>query len=356
MARRSFNPTGSQIALAAGVAILAGAAVSDAMKRPSRSKKKRRNNPFDPGPYIWNEDRARNMIRKLVDSGETDRAFVAAEASSRVFGEHPQAGVVTFPPSPGSPPEVSRMWTSMVHLVDDVFVQEGIIDTKEGGQFQWTVHDPLDADYPWEEPSLHPNNYPTPGMFFDVGSPTRTGFGSESKHTLDQTVRRALGSALMMANMDTNLAVGASNTSKRLRRQMRQLILGSAYNDGLYGQESVDLAGGNSHDVATFFVMHEKARGLNWTASHADNLTRMSRGQAPKRTTSLQGEVLEGQRAGSHMLLWIPAVDLAALYASIPSVQPYQWLDGTSTQEPPPSVQRLGIDMSGVSLPGGAGC
>lgn len=244
----------------------------------------------------------------------------------------------------------------MVHLVDDVFVQEGIIDTKEGGQFQWTVHDPLDADYPWEEPSLHPNNYPTPGMFFDVGSPTRTGFGSESKHTLDQTVRRALGSALMMANMDTNLAVGASNTSKRLRRQMRQLILGSAYNDGLYGQESVDLAGGNSHDVATFFVMHEKARGLNWTASHADNLTRMSRGQAPKRTTSLQGEVLEGQRAGSHMLLWIPAVDLAALYASIPSVQPYQWLDGTSTQEPPPSVQRLGIDMSGVSLPGGAGC
>jgi hypothetical protein len=228
----------------------------------------------------------------------------------------------------------------VVHVVDSIFKDE-LLEEQEDSSF-WVLHNPNDAEYPWEEPSLHPDNYPSPGMFFDAGSPTRLESTSDADHDLEKTVRRALGVALVMANMDPSLATGTSNTSKRLRRELRQLISSSKFNDLAYGQTDLAKAGEGA------YVLNEQGRGLNWLPNHADNMQLLGSGQDPKRGSSASGEPLDG--SNSDMFLWVPAIDLAALSNTTPSVLPFQWSDGSSTVEPPPSIQRMDIDMNGVVL------
>lgn len=363
MTRRLFNPTTGPIMLVVGAAVMvAGVVVSEAKytpleKRPRKKKSRRRQAPkkasfvTEPcAPYTWNEAQVRRMVADLIGQGERDRALVATETAARLFGTYPSGGMaVTFPPGPGAPPGVECIWVLTVDLVHRIF-DDRDLRAYEDDTFEWVLHDAMDDDYPWEEPSLHPENMPAPGMFFDAGSPTRLDGGNlDSDHDLDKVVRRSLATALSMANMDPRLATGTSSTSKRLRRQMRQLILGSQHNDDCYGQ--IDPSKG-----AAGHERNEKGRGLNWMPVHADNLGLMSQGLAPERTTTLEGEqLLQARGARSHMLLWIPAVDLAALADQVPSVVPYQWPDGSSTKEPPPVVQSLGIEMNGVVLPEGAG-
>lgn len=349
MARRQSNPVATIQVVCLVTAFVAGAVMSNARPRRRHAKKKT--------SYTWNEARARKAIYELLQNGERDRAFVAAEAASRLFGQHPSGAVVTFPPGPRSPFGVETIWGRMVRLVDKVFEEERVLEGQEARDLAWVIHDPLDEGYPWEEPSLHVGNYPSPGMFFDAGSPTQVGQNLDADHDLDKVVRRSLQTGLSMANMDPRLATGTSKTSKRLRREMRQLIMESKFNDGLYGQTDLVKAGGDPEEPASYYVLGEKGRGLNWLPYHADNLVLIDQGKAPMRTTMLDGERMpQHHQADAHMLLWIPAIDLALLSDQVPKVEPYVWSDGTSTKEPPPVVQKLGTIGRVMKIPKGARC
>lgn len=229
---------------------------------------------------------------------------------------------------------------------------------------QWQAVMPNEAGYPWEFPAMHYQNYPTPGTWFDgnakgVFDPA-AGF--------DAFVRALLGSALAMAGADPAIATAEGQSpnaalGRRLRRMVRDsLIVVGGVNDLLYGQTNLNWAGGNdpskpggdpSKGLSATYVLNEEGRGLNWLPRHADNVARISKGSPLRRATTLEGEPLPPPDRGTRqMVIWAPAYDLDALGSEQPTIQYLTWSDGSSTLGPPPFIQGLGIDLSGVELPG----
>jgi hypothetical protein len=202
------------------------------------------------------------------------------------------------------------------------------------------------SGYPWNIAGLHPLNFPTPSLFWDANEETRW---LANPH-FDEVVRAALGSALIMAGADPELATSRTSAARRLRQQMRHLITEAPHNDILYGCTNANYCGGidpsrpgaqGKHE--DLHVMGPRGRGINWLARHAPNRDRISQGLAVTRATSQDGEP-RGELANARVLLWIPALSLDALASADPRVttQGMQWSDGSSTLEVPPSVAALG--------------
>lgn len=347
--KRKRNPAGTKFVIGVGLFVLTGLLVWDSLKAPLPKKRK----PLascDPRPYDWDEDRVREEIQKFIDSGERDASLVSVGVATTLFGRYPEGGLVEFPPAPGVPASVGCVWSLVTWLVEGMLKQPNPkVDVEEN--VRWDLRTVGDWDtYPWETPSRHPQNEPMPGVFVDAGG-----------YSGDEIVKRVLSNAVIMAantGIDTTkvqgLAHANSSRGRQLRKRFRDHITGGAFNDGLYGQTDVDKAGGNREKNINY-MMNAKGRGLNWREYHADNLNRMSNGLAPKRLTNLEGDVLDPHRGDSAMLVWIPAIDLRALCDDVPKIELMKWSDGTSTKEPPPAIQQLGIDLSGIELPGGVG-
>lgn len=216
-----------------------------------------------------------------------------------------------------------------------------------GRGVRWAFVDPSTPGYPWERAALHPQNFPTPGLFFDANTESSwfdltTGF--------DGIVRGALGSALAMSELDADLATSKQSHARRLRQQMRAQIL-CAWNLRAYGCTNENYCGGShpekpgiggsSHVVD--HMMNESGVGLNLEPVHANNRQLLAEGKPATRTITLEGESLT-ELSGSHRpLLWIPAVNLDKLRESgVITVEGMRWSDGSSMVHPPPVVQRLG--------------
>lgn len=347
--KRKRNPAGVRIAVGLGLAVLTGVLIYDAFKLPP-SKKRKELSSCNPSPYDWDEKRVKDEIQKLVDAGERDASLISTEVATTFFGRYPEGGTVEFPPAPGSPAAVGCVWSLVTWLVEGTLKKLNPKPVPEEKGVRWGLRSVGDYDtYPWEMPARHPQNEPMPGVFIDAEG-----------HGGDELVKQVLGNAVIMAanaGLDTSsiqgLAHANSSKGRQLRKQTRDLVFGGVFNDGLYGQTDIDKAGGNSEKNISY-MMNAKGRGLNWSPYHADNLDRITRGLAPKRMTNLEGDVLDPHRGNVSMLVWIPAIDLQTLCTQL-LVQPMQWSNETSTQEPPPVVQALGMDLSGVELPGGAG-
>lgn len=316
--------------------------------------------PCDPAPYVVDINELEQYVNEQIDAGETDKATVIQNAADTYFGRYPNGQAIVFPPAPNAPAGVGCVWQIVIIVVDDIFKRRNVPETPTGptGSLEWVVHKASDPGYPWEEPTLHTENYPTPGMFLDVNNSDAWKPGKG----LDSMVRAALGSALAMAGGDVTLAQegNKSNRSKQLKAGLRNaIIIPDGWNDHLYGQTNANYAGGNDPDAPggdknkakVTYMMNSQGRGLNWLPRHADNIARIPAHMAPKRTTSLAGNKLGGANSGNqHMLIWIPGLDLQALRAAVPAIAFLKWSDGTSTLHPPPQIQALGYDMSGVVL------
>lgn len=231
----------------------------------------------------------------------------------------------------------------------------------------WQIVTPDDAGYPWEFPALHADNYPTPGTWFNAGDKTGAFLPSRG---FDRYIEALLGSALAMAGNDPTIATAKgqdpdASLGKKLRRQVRESVTAvGGVNDLLYGQTNLNIAGGNDPSKSGgdedkpyvgAWVLNAEDRGLNWLPRHADNLDRLQRAEPLKRTTSLEGTKLPSPDRGSQqMVIWAPAYDLIALGPdqAVPTIRFLQWSNGSSTADPPPLIQELGVDMSGVDLPG----
>lgn len=245
----------------------------------------------------------------------------------------------------------------------------------------WVFHRANDPGYPFDAAVLHPLNVPTPGMWVDIGD--ASGEWDPSKG-FDSLVRVLLGSSLAMAANDPKIAMAEgkdpnAQIGRALRKAVRDsLIVPGGINDLLYGQTNANLAGGvdpgkpcvhgssnapcedgirDPNSTAVTYMMNASGRGLNWLPRHADNLARIPQKQPLLRTTSIDGRRLANVADGHHMLVWLPAYDLALLSPNnpAPSIGYTTWPDGSSTSEPPPSVRSVGIDLSGVVIPTGQG-
>lgn len=361
---RSNPPTPWLIAGGAALLVLAGSGVAYAYSKRNKDLPKPPKGgpdlPCDPAPYEVDIEELEIFVNEQIDNGETDKATVMQNLADTYFGKYPNGGqTIVFPPAPNAPMGVGCVWQIVVIVVDDIFKKRNVPESPTPtGSLQWVVHGANDPGYPWEEPTLHTTNFPTPGTYLDVNN-------SDMWHTdkgLDSMVRAALGSALAMAGADVSLAnLGNQSTrSKQLKQGLRNaIIIPDGWNDRLYGQTNANYAGGNdpgkpggdANKAKVTYMMNSEGRGLNWLARHADNIARIPQGISPKRTTKLDGAKLGGSNSGNqHMLIWIPALDLSALQGPVPTIGFLKWSDGSSTLKPPPQIQALGIDMSGVSL------
>ena len=213
----------------------------------------------------------------------------------------------------------------------------------------WLRIDPAMAGYPWETAGLHPANFPTPGLFWDANETTQW---LEDPH-FDEVVRAALGSALIMAGVDPDVATSRTSQARRLRQQMRRIIIEAPHNDRLYGCTNANYCGGSdpsspgaegrTHE--DLHVLGSTGRGLHWGPVHAHNRERIAHGRPVARVIDEQGEPLLEEMAAVRPLIWIPAISLEALRGETPraTTRGMAWSDNASTAQVPPPVRRLGI-------------
>ncbi|MCK5649754.1 MAG: hypothetical protein KAJ42_00185, partial [Gemmatimonadetes bacterium] len=279
----------------------------------------------DPGPYKYNQVQVLQRIDGYLDSGRRDPASITLDVATDLFSPHPSGADVVFPPVinpqqnlplPGVQCVFELVGRDTLKRMEERGITPGVDDDNTPVTFGNG-----DADmpgYPWDTPFIQKDNYPTPGMFFLVGQPTKVGSDEFVIQSDSRLVRAALGSAMAMAGnykgewvKSPPAGAGPSHpyfnsNAKRLRSQMAKLIRYSPWNDELYGQTNANYAGGNdpskpggdSSKQTSTYMMEPCMRGLNWLPRHADNIGRLAQGLAPKRTTTLSGEKLTGDNAG----------------------------------------------------------
>lgn len=363
--RRRRNPTTTSWVLGAvvGAAVL-GLGTTAFIMSQRRKAKKTTPLPCNPDPYKIDIAAVTAEVESVVDAGERDAAMVAQQVATALFGTYPTGGMVSFPPGPAAPAGVDCVWMVLIQVVDDVFRRRGIPVEPPGpapsSSTSWVLHSASDPGYPWEEPSMQVDNYPTPGTWFDAN----WNGAFDPDHGYDALVIAVLASALAMAGQDHTIASASgqdprASLAQSLRKKVRAAIMYvGGVNDRLFGQTNLNLAGGNDPQAphgdpnkpkSGAYVLNSRGRGLNWLPRHADHAARIEAGLPLLRTTRLNGTKIVGTGGNRQMLLWLPAFDLSALPNDIAFLT---WSDGSSTAAPPPQILRLGFDMHGVSLPG----
>jgi len=322
----------------------------------------------NPAPYTFDRPQVVARIDTYLDSGRREPAGIAQSVASDLFSPHPTGAAVAFPPLvnaqaglplPGVQCVFDLTGQTVLERMDERSIEPGP-DPQPDGPVIFEKGKASDPGYPWNKPLIHEVNYPTPGMFFLVGQ--QVGQSGEGITNGSMMERAALGSALAMAgNFAGHEAwvkappadAGPEHpyynaNAKRLRKQMSRLIRYSPWNDQLYGQTDANKAGGNE-EKGIDYMMEPCGRGLNWLPNHADNIGLLGQGEAPRRTTSLQGNKLQGAGGSRQMQLWIPAVNLALLGPNVPeasltvTTNGMQWPTGDSTLVPVPQVWERGI-------------
>lgn len=318
--------------------------------------------PCDPAPYFVDDAELRAAIGAYIDDNELDKSVIATNVANGLYSDHPSGHTVHFPPNPANQMEgVECVWAIVVLVVDDEFRIRGIdgpVDpvTPTVGSLDWVLRSSGDPGYPWEEPVMQISNWPSPGMFVDIG----TNDSWNPAQGYDSMIRAYLGTALAMADMD--VGISTSTEGQVLRKQLRNAVMAvGGLNDLLYGQTNLNYAGGNdptkpggdaNKQKSGQYVLNSEDRGLNWLPRHKNIKQLVQTEQPLKRATTINGSKIAGSAGGNQqMLVWLPAIDLDYLRENM-EIRFLKWSDGSSTIDPPPQILGLGVSMSGVVLPG----
>lgn len=356
---RTANPpaTGQILFISALTMGIIGAGVAYSLTREDPRKKS--SSPAGCAPYSFSEQDVRDEAETLLTLGDQDPNAIAKEVATKLYGKHPTGPNVVFPPGKDALAGVQCVWDKTLEIVTAMFNEKGQDpkpDDLPDDAIIFDTIDPYDAGYPWERAALHPENYPTPGLFFDVGSPA----AGESLSSPSTIARYYLGSAIAMAAArgfnvtEAQKLVKSSNTTSKaiaFRNQALRLIMCSPYNDALYG--TTDLWEGGSS-----YANQSNGRTIKFFPRHLDNIGRMKAGQPPKRGIELNGQKISNLTGNIAMpQLYLPAINLQLLAGNNPVVTTngLEWSDGTATILPPPEVQKIGLDLSGRSV-GQPGC
>ena len=312
-------------------------------------------------PYRFDRGQVQQEVEGHLQSGERDPSVIATNIATDLFGQHPDGFAVVFPPAPDARVEVKCVFDRILAAVDEAFERRGLEpgDVGEVGDavvwrtVQTEPGSPDLADYPWNDAVVSASGVPAPGTFYQVVLPDSD----------NEVIKKGLASALAMAGLDPDLAFDpSSKVARRLRREMRELLLCSPFNDGRLTSTSATFAGGRDpgangpQDQGVTYMMGPHGRGLVWLPRHHDDMARLALGLPAKRAISAEGRPLGSGR--SQMLIWWPAINLDALRGSEPVVttEGMFWPDsGKNTLHPPTVVDRLGVARSGVEL-GCVGC
>ncbi len=221
---------------------------------------------------------------------------------------------------------------------------------RRGKRGTFRTVEPGDSGYPWNDPCLNPINFPTPGCFWDWGA----GSWMQDVPTIDDVVRAYLGSALIMADMDPELAEHKSSQARHLRQQARAELLNSAWNLGMFACENANFCGGADpkrrgaapgRTIIDRHMMNDRGLGLHCYPYHDDVIRAVEDGRPPVRSIDMDGERLPGILNIKMPTLWLPPNNRDLLASGQPrfSSRGMTWSDGSPCSLPPPSVTKLGI-------------
>lgn len=357
---RKLNPPPGTVPLVVGaiaVGLTAGGILLFATPAKASSKKKK--NECKPYKFVSAEVRA--SIEAEIDAGERDPAKIAVDVATEHFGLHPDGGTVTFPPDPSNARKgVVCVWNKTVVLVGKIFEERGISPDDGSEGVEIIELDPYDEGYPWEDAALEKNNYPTPGMFADVGADSDFDYSrgplAMGAAVINSALAMAAAKGIDVSEAQSIMAKDAAKSAKKrdLQKQMMNEIACSKWNDALYG---VTVPKSEEKSAKNWFGWTKNKRHLLYLPQHNDVLALMSVGERPRRAITATGSHKSGNNR-RQPVFWIPAINLERLGGPKPVVTTagMKWSDGSSTREPPPIVSRLGVDPNGVSLPGGFGC
>ena len=307
-------------------------------------------------PYFYDKAAVANRVGVYLDQGQVDPALVAINTATDLFGIHPADGKIVFPPSEASRPEVRCVFDRVLAQVDRALRARGLDaddlpNPTPGVRWRTVSAAPGSADlaaYPWGGAVLREEGLPTPGTFVvaDTTSDPSTFY------------KDATASALYLAGMDPHLAYdNNSKIGKRLRREMRDLILTAPFNDERLTSYSATLAGGRDagtngpSDPGLSHVMGPHGRGIVWGQVHYEDAARLAAGLPAKRGVSADGSVIGSGRSGP--LVYVPAVNLSAIRGATPQITT-EGMTHADTEKntiyAPAVIDALGIDTSGAEV------
>lgn len=285
--------------IAGGVlAAIAGLAGYSAWKTARRKKRRRPNNC---APYRWDPVPVTASINRFIDDGMDDRNQIATAVANEHFGSYPGGGMVTFPPTGKPVAGVTCVWNRTLELVDAIIAARGF---------------PVK---PWEVVEEWTKPDPTPGFMYRADP--ATGWG------ISDVAREALKNAGIPNEPNAN-GVYVNQLA------MIRLMECSPYNDAVL---SVSGGGGKQGP---------NGRGISFNAIHADNMNRMMRGEAARRSAT---GIASHDGTGFHVpYMWTPLLELGA---PVPVVA--NWEDGRSGINPPVEILAFGLENV---APGIYGC
>lgn len=308
-------------------------------------------------PYRYDPAAVSAQVDAYLEGGTTDPALVAVNTATALYGSHPSGRAVVFPPSENSRPEVRCVFDRVIAQVDLALKSRGLDasdmpNPRSGLRWRTVSAAPGSTDlanYPWNAAVLREEGVPTPGTFVLVSPNYDPG----------TFFKDATAAALALAGVDPDPAYdNNSKVGKRLRREMRDLIVTAPFNDARLTSRSATLAGGRDpgtnspRNPGVTHMMGPHGRGFVWSASHYDDMARLAAGLPAKRGVDGDGQVIGSGR--SAMLVYVPAVNLGELRGASPRVTTdgMEWPNGKNTVHVPGPVDELGVDMSGVVLAG----
>lgn len=299
-------------------------------KRPS--KKPPPEPPTDQpcGHFVWNALDVDVALQGPLDDGERDPETLALIVARAVYASRADGSPQVWPAAASDEPAtciyawiVDHIRTRLTDLGDDP--PEPTTDDPEEPEEPELPRPPRQIKPVDLGRWTDPGNYPTPGMFYQVG-------GEDSPTSLQAIARQALTTAFYLALNDLERA-------KELARKRdhweyyREAINCVPWNHALFGSASTPGSSGyypTPHgDSISMFPVHAKV---------ADQL---ARGETPTR------RVRTGSRArptgGRHAFLWLPLLDEDALRDGRVVLTKEQWPNGDSAVMPPPEVTALGL-------------
>ena len=170
-----------------------------------------------------------------------------------------------------------------------------------------------------------PGNYPTPGMFHQVGGP-------HSATTLQAIARKALTTAFYLVHGDLEVAVELAQRSENWRAY-REAIHCSPWNHALYGSANQPGTSG-AYDTPHGDV-------ISMYPAHAHVAAQLANGEPAQRRVRPDDPKLPA--GGHHAFLWLPPLDQVALAEGRVEVQHAHWWTGDWVIMPPPEVLALGV-------------
>lgn len=230
---------------------------------------------------------------------------------------------------------------------------------------------PFDPDFPQ---IIKP--YPAPGNFYQVVTGDQMlgveGTGSVTWRALVEAGIRAamkhggLSNAGGMASPAAQWAKTLANEAA-LRMQYKDMTLCGGWTDrtnATFGWCDADCVANNAGPGQNSPGPH--GRAIRFLPQHPDNSARLAAHLQPIRNMRMLTAASEGKGNGfgavaalrkKHELVWLPDLDLEALWNDRQLKTSAKWPDGSSKALPPPWVQQLGLDdRSGSNLGVVSGC